>query len=166
MSEGPQDVCIFDIDGVLACNQARLDRLRAGQDSPEWMPDWEAFYADAPNDPPLEGWCTLLRTLWGDRYPIVLLTNRPERFRSMTEEWLAKHNLRYDELRMRDGLHYNHSKVAHLDEMAEAGYTFRLAVDDDPLHGEMYITRGIPFLYAHSGYYDNGRIDDSKLSSG
>lgn len=161
-----EDCVIFDIDGVVCDISPTLAVLKQGKGTdPEWKPDWNLLYNDETclAHGVYEGWAAVLRSAYQGGFHVVLLTNRFEWMRSATERWLAKHSLPFHELRMRDAHHYNQSKAAHLDEMAELGYQFLWAVDDDPFHGEMYINRGIPFVYAHSGYYGDGRIEDRHL---
>lgn len=160
-SSGRQEtvkLVLFDIDGVLACNLHRLPHIHDDRDNP----DWEAFYKEIENDPLLPGWASLAKLLHPE-HVIVMLTNRPERFREATVRWLSKHFIPWDDLRMRDGAHYNDSKRQHVAELRAAGHDIALAIDDDPHHELMYTELGIPFVYAHSGYYDRGRLDDDKI---
>lgn len=155
-----RQVVLVDIDGVLADNWPRLTKYIH---SDRANPDWDSFYLEIEKDELLEGWAVLVRELHID-HNIVLLTNRPERYRQATIRWMMKHRIPYDALLMRDGLHYNESKKAHTQELLEKGFSIMLAIDDDPIHKEVYTELGIPFLYAHSGYYEMGRIDDNKVA--
>lgn len=150
---------LIDIDGVLADNWHRIPHIHDNKDDP----DWDTFYSEASNDPPIKGWVALTRILFESSHTVILLTNRPEWTRRATMTWLRNHRIPYDMLLMRDGAHYNDSKRQHVQELERDGWTFAFAVDDDPHHAEMYTELNIPFLYAHSGYYDSGRVSDEKI---
>jgi phosphoglycolate phosphatase-like HAD superfamily hydrolase len=165
-AEALESAAIFDIDGVLADASGVLEELKAGRHEPGWEMDWDAYNARQAEFPVHEGWRELCNATWQEHW-VVLLTNRPESEREVTLEWLNDNKFCYDELRMRDGAHYNQAKRDHLDEMVELGYQFKVAVDDDPMHQEMYESYGIPFVYVHSGYYEDGRLkaqDDDAVS--
>jgi hypothetical protein len=83
-----------DIDGVLADPGHRLHFL-------ERRPkDWDAFFAAAPDDPPLAEGLAVARRLAAD-HEVVYLTGRPERCRSDTVAWLDDHRLPPGRLVMR-----------------------------------------------------------------
>lgn len=73
---------IVDIDGTLAdCEHRRhfIDGKRK---------DWDGFFADAHNDTPFEHMQRLLQDLDAN---VVYVSGRPERLRTVTEDWLVKH---------------------------------------------------------------------------
>lgn len=153
---GSNRAAIFDIDGVLADSTRRMDRMRAQQAAGEPV-DWEAFHADQHEDPIKPGWTALLR-LMSPQVIIILLTNRNERYRTQTESWLHDHGIEFDQLLMRqDVAGSRNSKTIHLEELLKnEAISIEVAIDDDPGHEEIYVTRGIPFVYAYSGYYESG----------
>ena len=81
---------ILDLDDTLADARRRM---------PLWG-DWDAFYKDAINDPPIEEMCNLARLLT-QCYGVTIITAREEKYRDMTERWLAKHRINYNKLIMR-----------------------------------------------------------------
>lgn len=86
---------IFDIDGTLADVNHRRHHLKGKSK------DWPAFFAEMDEDSPNERMVQLCRVLAQAGYRILLLTGRPGNFRETTEEWLARFDIPYDELRMR-----------------------------------------------------------------
>lgn len=150
----PTPAVIFDIDGVLSDGSERIGLLRTMMAEGKGV-DWEAFHANQKQDPIRAGWCALLRLL-APGVLIILVTNRAERYRAVTIEWLNDNGLYFDKLLMRDGVPGSRdSKGPHIDELIkDESISIQCAVDDDPGHEELYITRGIPFVYAHSGYYE------------
>lgn len=87
---------LFDIDGTLADLNGRENFLK------QEKPDWKKFNAkieeDVPNTPVVE----LYRTLYeSGKFEIILVSGRQERFRKVTETWLAWHEIPFGELLMR-----------------------------------------------------------------
>lgn len=82
---------IFDIDDTLSNTEHRQHLAVRG--------DWEAFYAEQGKDTPTP-LVRILNTL-ACTSKIILLTGRPERYRDQTLEWLRKHNITFDYLKMR-----------------------------------------------------------------
>ncbi|MBU6243716.1 MAG: hypothetical protein KGP12_00735 [Actinomycetales bacterium] len=75
---------VFDIDGVLSDARHREHHL-AGRPR-----DWAAFFAAADQDTVIEaGRVAVLEAMSGAE--VVLVSGRPERLRSVTVDWLARH---------------------------------------------------------------------------
>ena len=122
-----QPFVVFDVDGVLADVRHRLHYVAR---RPK---DWDAFFAAARYDPPLDEGIRLARSLVGESR-IAYLTGRPERCRRDTEEWLRRHDLPLGELLMRpEG---NRQPARHVKQRALARLARRgpvaAVVDDDP----------------------------------
>jgi hypothetical protein len=120
-------VAVVDIDGVLADVRHRLHHVT---DHPK---DWPAFFAGAGDDGLLaEGEETLRRL--AEVYEVVYLSGRPERLRTVTSQWLARHDLPPGRLVLRPSGDYRPSrvwKVEQLEALAETR-TVVVLVDDDP----------------------------------
>lgn len=87
---------LFDIDGTLADNSHRQHFLTS---SPK---HWDEFYNKMNEDRPNVGVVDLYRTLSkSGEYEVVLVTARPERYRSVTENWLNRHEIDCARLLMR-----------------------------------------------------------------
>jgi hypothetical protein len=140
---------VFDIDGVIADISHRLDMIpgRPGVEGD----DWEAYHAAGENDDWLPG-LTLVNKLYVAGYNIILVTNRPDSNRAVTEAWLSRVHCRYTKLLMRAEGHHGSKEwaVPILDS-----YRVVMAFDDDPKHVAMYWAHGIVAVHWHSGYYDN-----------
>jgi hypothetical protein len=90
-------LAVFDIDGVVADVRHRVHHLHR---APGGHRSWQRFFAEADADPPLAEGLALVRDL-AARHEVVWLTGRPEWLRSITADWLQRHELPGDELHMR-----------------------------------------------------------------
>ncbi len=91
-------VYVFDIDGTLANRDADDVHIKSG--------DWEAFHAAAVHSPPYMNIVTLFHDLdfatgFNSDTRIICITGRPEKWRQITIDWLAKHNCYPESLFMR-----------------------------------------------------------------
>lgn len=139
---------IFDVDGVLADASGRQHFLETG--------DWRGFF-DACADDEVIRELHELGQLLDPNLLVVLVTGRPRRVRDETVAWLARHEIRWDLLVMRE--HGDYSGVTEFKrgvvaELRRRDITPRLAIDDDPGNHAMYVAEGVPCLYVHSGYYN------------
>lgn len=89
---------IFDIDGTLADITHRLQYVK--------NKDYEKFFELMPKDKPRKTEQTLIKIL-AKEFKTILLTGRPEVYRTKTETWLKKHKIPYDNLIMRPIEHYS-----------------------------------------------------------
>lgn len=121
-------LAVFDLDGTLADSAHRQRFL-------ERRPrDWDAFFAAAPQDPPLaQGVALALRST--EECEVVYLTGRPERCRRDTVEWLAAQGLPEGRVWMRrndDRRPARHTKLDVLRRLAR-DREIHVLVDDDEL---------------------------------
>nr|WP_179436348.1 HAD family acid phosphatase [Streptomyces sp. Ag82_O1-15] len=121
-------LAVFDLDGTLADS---AHRQRFLERKPR---DWDAFFAAAPQDPPLaEGVALVLRST--EECEVVYLTGRPERCRRDTVEWLAAQGLPEGRVWMRrndDRRPARHTKLDVLRRLAR-DREIHVLVDDDEL---------------------------------
>lgn len=150
---------IFDIDGVLACNKRRAKHIKCEQ------PDWDAFYEDMANDPPLEPGMKLARSLIKVGVRLFMLTGRPEAYRLDTWDWMERHGLTPSTLLMREGGSTIDHKRYYAQVISER-FELLFAVEDDPRCCSIYEELGIPHIYVHSGYYDEGEVCDVEFVNG
>ena len=125
---GTAPFAVVDIDGVLADVRHRLVHVQA---SPK---DWDAFFAGAPDDPPLPEGLAVARELSGE-HTLVYLSGRPERCRADTLAWFESHGLPEGELLLRRHGDFRPArivKVETLDRLSERAPVAML-VDDDAL---------------------------------
>ncbi|MFI6335787.1 hypothetical protein [Streptomyces sp. NPDC050535] len=121
-------LAVFDLDGTLADS---AHRQRFLEREPR---DWDAFFAAAPQDPPLaEGVAMALES--AVECEVVYLTGRPERCRRDTLDWLAAQALPEGRLWMRrddDRRPARRTKLEILRRLAR-DHEIRVLVDDDEL---------------------------------
>ncbi|MBA3619662.1 MAG: hypothetical protein M3467_03590 [Actinomycetota bacterium] len=122
----PRPYAAVDLDGVLADVRHRLPHLTGHRK------DWDAFFAAAPDDPPLAEGLAVVTRLIAD-HDVVYVTGRPERCRRDTLAWLRRHGLPPGRLVMRregDRRPARLTKVALLRRLA-GERPVGLLVDDD-----------------------------------
>ncbi|WP_342234636.1 phosphatase domain-containing protein [Inquilinus sp. OTU3971] len=149
---------IFDIDGTLSDNEHRQHLLDASDtDKAVKGPNWQAFLAAAEHDAVKPGVVALLNATRRSRYRIVLITGRQEYQRAMTEAWLERHGIMFDELHMRPtGDHRPDTviKFEIFERLTAAGYRFVYAVEDRKSVTQMWRERaGILCLQVCEGDY-------------
>ncbi len=134
-------IAVFDIDGVVADVRHRLHHLRG-------RGDWAAFFDEAGADPLLvEGAC--LAADLAEVHEIVWLTGRPEWLRPVTEQWLVRHALPGQELRMRPNGDYRPArsyKLGVLRQLSPRGVA--AFVDDDSDVVDAALAAGFPAALA------------------
>jgi hypothetical protein len=149
-------LAIIDIDGVLADVRHRLVHV-------ERRPkDWDAFFAAAPQDAPLnEG---LQRAVdLADRGDVVYLTGRPERCRRDTETWLADHGFPSATVLMRpdhDRRPARHFKLDEVRRLAKSAVV-DVVVDDDQLVVDTLAAAG--FAVEHAQWMPEDKPQQASL---
>ncbi|WP_077799688.1 hypothetical protein [Streptomyces sp. JHA26] len=121
-------LAVFDLDNTLA---GTAHRQRFLERRPR---DWNAFFAAAPQDPPLPEGVALVRASAGE-CEIVYLTGRPERCRRDTLDWLAAQGLPEGRVYMRGDADRRPARRTKLEILARLARTreIRFLVDDDEL---------------------------------
>ncbi|USQ84761.1 hypothetical protein NFX46_13755 [Streptomyces phaeoluteigriseus] len=121
-------LAVFDLDNTLADTAHRQRFL-------ERRPrDWDAFFAAAPQDPPLpEGIALAVES--ARECEVVYLTGRPERCRPDTREWLDRHGLPAGRVYMRRDGDRRPARRTKLEILRRLGRDreVRVLVDDDEL---------------------------------
>lgn len=138
-----QQLAVIDIDGVLADVRHRLKHL-------ERRPkDWRAFFAAAPQDPPLEVGLETVQRL-SEVYRVVYLSGRPEHCRRDTVAWFRRHGLPEGDLHLRPNTDYRPSKDFKVTMLRQLSQDTPVAVlvDDDPSVLEAARTAGFDVLPA------------------
>ncbi|MFE9740471.1 hypothetical protein [Streptomyces sp. NPDC006477] len=128
MTADKRPLAVFDLDNTLAATAHRQHFL-------ERRPkDWDAFFAAAPDDPPLDEGVALCREA-AVECDIVYLTGRPERCRRDTLAWLAAYGLPEGPLHMRRQRDFRPARVTKLEILRRLGADrpVRMLVDDDQL---------------------------------
>lgn len=126
-----RQVAVVDIDGVLADVRHRLHHITGGLTGrPK---NWGAFFAAAPQDPPLPEGLEVVRRL-AEVCQIVYLSGRPEQCRADTLAWFEAHDLPAGELRLRDSRDHRPAAVMKVEALREIAAVAAVIVhvDDDP----------------------------------
>jgi FMN phosphatase YigB (HAD superfamily) len=121
-------LAVFDLDNTLADT---AHRQRFLERAPR---DWTAFFAAAPQDPPIpEG--IALALAHAEECEVVYLTGRPERCRRDTLEWLAAQGLPEGRVHMRRNDDRRPARRTKLEILKRLAGTreIRVLVDDDEL---------------------------------
>ncbi|WP_329558464.1 hypothetical protein OG711_04545 [Streptomyces uncialis] len=128
MREHSRPLAVFDLDGTLADTAHRAHFLES---RPR---DWSAFFAAAPDDPPLAEGVALARES-ADECEVLYLTGRPERCRRDTVDWLAAQGLPDGRLLMRRNDDRRPARRTKLEALERLRRTrdIRVFVDDDEL---------------------------------
>lgn len=135
---------LFDIDGTLADNWHRQHLVQS--DTPDWDKFFDSMSQDAPNKPVVELY-ELVKA--SDRYTIILVSGRPERYRGQTISWLDRHNITFNKLYMRpDGDRRPDFMVKKdmLDAIVGDGYEILFVIDDRTQTVKMWRENGIACL--------------------
>ncbi|MFJ7049676.1 hypothetical protein CTU88_15000 [Streptomyces sp. JV178] len=143
MTDDSRPLAVFDLDNTLADTAHRQRYL-------ERKPrDWDAFFAAAPQDPPLaEGIALALR--YAEECEVVYLTGRPERCRRDTVDWLAAQGLPEGRIWMRRNHDRRPARRTKLEILRQLAGTreIRVLVDDDELVCEDAERAGFPVVRA------------------
>ncbi|WP_017240672.1 phosphatase domain-containing protein [Streptomyces sp. SS] len=126
MTSDNRPLAVFDLDNTLAATAHRQHYLER---KPK---DWDAFFAAAPDDPPLDEGIGLCREA-AEECEVVYLTGRPERCRRATVEWLAEQGLPEGAVHMRRPRDFRPARVTKVEVLRRlaADRTVRMLVDDD-----------------------------------
>lgn len=93
-------IVIVDIDGTIADVRHRLHHIKG-----PGKKNWKAFFEAMDHDTPIDAMIRQVHKLEKD-HDILIVTGRPEHYRSRTEKWLKDQGVRYSRLFMRpDGDH-------------------------------------------------------------
>ena len=87
-----RDAYIFDLDGVLSNNDARVHLLC--QENKDRAVCWQEFLEASATDDVYADTAALLKPLRLFGYDILLVTGRSEKYNDLLEEWLVKYNLK------------------------------------------------------------------------
>ena len=96
---------IVDLDGTLCDVEHRVHHVRSRSK------DWDAFNNGMDKDQPYY-WCLeLIAAMRARDYKILFVTGRDEDFREMTEAWLLRHNVEYNDLHMRKAKDFREDSI-------------------------------------------------------
>jgi phosphoglycolate phosphatase-like HAD superfamily hydrolase len=90
------EIVIFDIDGTLADVSERIHHVRK---KPK---NWNAFFQGMAQDKAIHSMVRLCNILFASGIHVVLCSGRSEEHRQPTVEWLARQDVHYHELLLRN----------------------------------------------------------------
>jgi FMN phosphatase YigB (HAD superfamily) len=139
-----KSVALFDLDGTLADNCHRQHFMAGGQK------DWDGFFdaqsSDLPNLPIIALYQTLREA---ETFQVIVVTARPERYRTLTEEWFRAHGVSLDRMIMRaDGDRRSDELIKReiLNVLRSEGLNPLLVVDDRSKVVKMWREEGVTCL--------------------
>jgi len=141
---------LIDLDGTLANNDHRQHFLER---EPR---DWKGFFDAMGDDKPIPYMIEMCNHLFegsrrgnGSLLRIIILTGRPENYRTSTEIWLLQNRVRYHTLIMRHINDYRGDAVVKeemLHQLRADDYEIILAIEDRPPVIEMWRRNDVPVL--------------------
>ena len=135
---------IFDIDGTLADSRHRLQYI---EQQPK---QWDKFFSESLKDRYIPDVYIEYKKHKKAGNKIMILTGRPEVQRTITEEWLYKKDIRYDELYMCPNKLTNtpqHEVKEALILSLILQYKIYAAYDDNKYMQDIYKKLNIKFYY-------------------
>ncbi|HUQ00028.1 MAG TPA: hypothetical protein VM093_06150 [Aeromicrobium sp.] len=134
------DAVIADLDGTL-CDVSEIRHLIEGADR-----DFHAFHAASAGCPSTEAVVGAVRAAKAKDLGILVVTSREFIWRDLTLDWLAAHDIPYDELVMRIVGDYRPDHVVKaemLDDLQQRGWNVREAWEDQDDIADLWASRGI-----------------------
>jgi beta-phosphoglucomutase-like phosphatase (HAD superfamily) len=134
------EAVIADLDGTL-CDVSEILHLVEGEDR-----NFHAFHAASAGCPSVEAVVEAVRAAKQTGRGILIVTGREFIWRDLTLDWLAAHDIPYDELVMRIVGDYRPDdviKAEMLDDLEKRGWTVAEAWEDRDDIAELWESRGI-----------------------
>jgi phosphoglycolate phosphatase-like HAD superfamily hydrolase len=146
----PTPCILVDMDGTLTDYDSRLPHIL--ETTP---PDWDKFYENQVNDPPIKAVVEIVQGL-SLSYPVFICTARPDRYLEATLDWLHANAVPYYQVMMRpadqEWRDTQDLKADMVQEIQARGFTPVMAFEDHPDTVAMYDARGITTLKLKDHY--------------
>lgn len=145
---------IYDFHGTLA-DVSSIHHLLAAR-------DFDGFYEESLSCPPIESTALTARQTREAGYVNLLFTGMPDRYADGLSEWLERHGVPIDLIRMRteeDGFKKSFivKRRMYL-EIVDLGYYVMRAWEDNPHDASLWHHQGVPVTVV-PGWNDNLRPD-------
>lgn len=127
-----KDIIIWDLDGTLACGKHRLHLLPT--ENLHSTESWVEFNLASWADNPIHDNIQLMQEMHKAGYITVILTGRSDIARDMTEDWLDKHGIQYDHMKMREASDNRKATVIKEEYLRKLGLDRILCCFDDLPH--------------------------------
>jgi len=135
-----REAVIADLDGTL-CDVSEILHLVEGEER-----DFHAFHAASADCPSVEAVVEAVRAAKATDRGILIVTSREFIWRDLTLDWLARHDIPYDELVMRIVGDYRPDDVVKaemLDDLEKRGWSVTEAWEDRDDIADLWASRGI-----------------------
>lgn len=157
-----------DLDSTLADTRHRWHLIGQGEERENT--DWVAYSMACADDAPLEASIRFV-SLLAHGCVVVVLSGRYEESRDLTEAWLEKHGVAYDELILKNVTHHDHlTNEEYKREMVEdwcaryPGIEPVLMIDDWPPVRDEMAKIGVPTLIVTPAYDGSSSLFGSALA--
>jgi uncharacterized HAD superfamily protein len=129
---------VVDIDGTLANISHRQHHIKSKRKK------WRKFFKNMDKDLPIPEVAAKVRKLSQDHI-IVLVSGRPEDYRLLTEEWLKKHKIPYQQLYMRSSGDFREDDIVKQEILNQHlnKEEIKLVIDDRPRVIRMWRKNGL-----------------------
>jgi phosphoglycolate phosphatase-like HAD superfamily hydrolase len=130
---------IVDMDGTLADVRHRVHHVQGRRKN------WMNFFATMHKDPPNQEIVDMVRDLAHDR-EIIIVSGRPDNYQHVTEEWLRRYDVPYQEIHMRPAGDHRADHIVKreiLHRLLAAGKKIELVIDDRPSVCDMWRDCGL-----------------------
>lgn len=138
---------VCDLDGTLCDIKHRLHWIKGKK-------NWPMFFTGIKNDS-LNEWCrAIIHTMHSIGYCVVLCSGRGQEYKEATVNWLANHDVFYNNLFMREVGDYRKDSIVKeiiLDFEILTKYTPLFFIDDRQQVVDMYRNRGFTVLQCAKG---------------
>lgn len=135
---------ITDIDATISNCSHRIHNIKNGNRN------WNAFFDLIGDDEPIPYTISLIEAWYKSGKPVIALTGRPEKYRSATEAWIAKHAPFIEKVYMRADNDFRSgpvTKLAEIERIKADGYEPVLLLDDHPGIVKFFRENGIPAFH-------------------
>jgi phosphoglycolate phosphatase-like HAD superfamily hydrolase len=149
-SDGGRKSVIVDMDGTLADVRHRLHYLEGRRKN------WKSFFAHMHKDPPNPEIVDMVRKLARD-HEIVVVSGRPDTYQQVTEAWLRRYQVPYQEIHMRPAGDHRPDHIVKreiLDRLLGAGKKIDLVIDDRPSVCDMWRECGLKVHQVKSDFWE------------
>ncbi len=149
---------VFDLDGTLANGKHRNHAVPKAEDAAKtWA--WDEHNMLAVDDAPIQDTIDICNILH-KTHRIIILTGRCEIAKMITVEWLARHNVQYDELIMRGRDDHRPDTVYKEEELLGIGIDKILCAFDDLEHVAVMM-RNLGMTCYLVNKYNKKRVDNT-----
>ena len=151
-------IVVVDMDGTLADVRHRLHYIKEPAKK-----DWKGFFQGQVHDKPFPAIAQRVRALGRD-HEIVIVTGRPEQYRSGTETWLKKFNIPFSRIYMRPAGDHRPDYIVKGEILRKLGpERVSLAFEDRPPVCEVYRRAGVRVIAVNHGE-ENREINEEYRS--